>query len=418
MLPVWQGTLLAQSRAHSEEQGQTSLSESFADEYEEALRKAENEESQFRYQFRSFFLSRKDFDDSRREAWAAGGWVGAKTSYLADRFSFGTTAYTSQHLDGDLSEDGTGLLGPGQSGYDVLGELYTDIRLTDALHFYGGRKEYDTPYLNRNDSRMTPNTFEAVSIIGIAPAGNGGGQFRYGAGYFNRIKERNSDEFVSMAAAAGATVERGVAAAGAIYESEEFSIGAIDYLSPDIINILHAEMKVPLPLHPDLRPLVSFQFSDQRGTGDDLLTGAPFEAQLYGVKAEAPVGPVLLSAAWTRAAGDTDLRSPWSGNPSFTSAQYGDYNRAGEEALLFRAAYDFEAIPGLSTYALWVNGSSPEAPGSEARDEGNLNLEWAPAGGRLKGLSLRVRYAKVIECGPACRDLEDFRTILNYALVW
>ena len=412
------GNLAAQVPPHSEEQGQTALSDSFGKDYEEALRKAEAEEARFRYQFRSFFLSRKDFDDSRKEAWAAGGWVGARTSYLADRFSFGTTAYTSQRLAGDPAEDGTSLVGPGQSGYEVLGELYTDVRLTEALHFYGGRKEYDTPYLNRNDSRMTPNTFEAVSVIGITPAGSGEGQFRYGAGYFNRIKERNSDEFISMATAAGATVERGVAAAGAIYESDEFSIGAIDYLSPDIINILHAEMKIPLPLHSDFRPLVTFQFSDQRSHGDELLTGAPFESQLYGVKAEAPVGPVLLSTAWTQAAGDSDLRSPWSGNPSFTSVQYGDYNRVGEEALLFRAAYEFECIPGLSAYALWVNGSAPDAPGSQARDEGNLNLEWAPDEGRLKGFSIRVRYAKVAEHGPAHRDLEDFRTILNYGLEW
>ncbi len=406
------------SARNSAEQGRTSLRDSFSGEYEEAVRKAEENATQFRYHFRSFYLSRDEFDGSRKEAWAAGGWIGAKTSYLADRFAFGVTGYTSQHLQGDPTEDGTGLLGPGQSGYDVLGELYTDIKLTDTLHFYGGRKEYDTPYLNRSDSRMTPNTFEAVSVIGIHPVGTGGGRLRYGTGYFHRIKTNNADDFVSMSKAAGASVDRGTVAVGGIYESDDFSIGAIDYLSPDIVNILHAEMKVTLPVSPDWRPRVTFQYSDQRSHGDELLTGGEFEAHQFGIKAEAPAGPLFLTAAWTRAGGDRDLISPWAGHPGFTGVQYSDYNRAGEEALLFRAAYEFESVPGLSAYALQVIGSAPDAATSSRWDEGNLNLEWAPPESWLSDLSLRLRYAHVEEKGPVRRDLEDFRVILNYGREW
>jgi len=48
----------------------------------------------------------------------------------------------------------------------VLGEAYADIRFVDDVHLYVGRKAYDTPFINRNDTRMTPNTFEAIVLMG------------------------------------------------------------------------------------------------------------------------------------------------------------------------------------------------------------------------------------------------------------
>ena len=70
-------------------------------------------------------------------------------------------------------------------------------------------------------------------------------------------------------------------------------------------------------------------------------------------------------------------------------------------------------MPGLSAYALWVNGSQPDDPAESAQDEYNFNIEWQGARGWAKGLSLRARYGLVTQDagGP---DLQDFRLILNY----
>lgn len=407
-----------QETSTSAEQGQTALSDSFSDDLEDAVERADDDTTHFRYQFRSFYFSRDDFDGSRKEAWATGGWIGAQTPYLNDRLSFAITGYTTQKMLGDPGEDGTGLLEPGQKGFTVLGEAYADLKVTDGLHFYVGRKEYDTPYINKNDSRMIPNTFEAVSLLGSQPLGPEDGQIRYGGGYFHRIKDLSSGEFVSMAVDAGAPVERGVIAGGAIYETDEFSVGAIDYLSPDIINILHAEMRVTAPLSEKIRPGIVFQFSDQRSTGNELLTGSDFEAHQAGIKGELPVGRALFTTAWTNAWGNADLRNPWSGHPGFTAVQAGDFNRNGEEAFLYRAAYDFECLPGLSAYALWVQGSDPDSATAFARDESDLNLQWAPPENCLQGLSVRIRYAQVDEKGPLQRERDDFRVILNYGREW
>jgi hypothetical protein len=98
-----------------------------------------------------------------------------------------------------------------------------------------------------------------------------------GGGYFDSIKERNPDEFVSMATVADAPdgVERGVYVGGANYTKGDFSIGAIDYYSDDIINLFCAETEYALPLGGDLRQQFALLYSDQRSTGDNLLRGDP-----------------------------------------------------------------------------------------------------------------------------------------------
>lgn len=163
-------------------------------------------------------------------------------------------------------------------------------------------------------------------------------------------------------------------------------------------------------------PSLAVQFIDQRSTGDELLTGGEFAVQQIGVKGDLPVGDALFTAGYTLASGGADLRSPWSGYPGYTSTQVEDFNRAGEGALLLRAGYEIPWIEGLSTYALFVNGSDPDDPTEYRKDELDLNLQWEPDGEWLSGLSVRLRYALVEEHGPVTRDLRDFRVICNYGL--
>ncbi|MBL9159321.1 MAG: OprD family outer membrane porin [Verrucomicrobiales bacterium] len=409
--------------ASSIEQGQTHLDESFG------LRGRHrhldvhvdpDSQTHFKFDFRTFYFDREKYDDSVSKAFAAGGWVGAKTPFFLDRFSFGVTGYTSQKIHGDSDEDGTVLLEPVQAGYSVLGEAFVDVRLVEGLHLFAGRKEFDTPFLNPHDNRLTPNTFEAVVIQGQTDLGPDGATLKYGAGYFDRIKNRNADQFISMAIDAGATVERGVVTGGALYQKDDFSLGAIDYHSADILNIFYAQSKwelpVILPIADHAAPSLAVQFIDQRSTGDELLTGGAFAVQQIGVKGDLPVGDALFTAGYTLASGGADLRSPWSGYPGYTSTQVEDFNRAGEGALLLRAGYEIPWIEGLSTYALFVNGSDPDDPTEYRKDELDLNLQWEPVGEWLSGLSVRLRYALVEEHGPVTRGLRDFRVICNYGL--
>ena len=404
----------------STEQGQTPIDEAFgpkrhADWVRETRRKA-FQDTKWDLQVRSFYLDRYKYDESESEAWALGGSLGFKTGYFRERFAFGATAYTSQKLYGPDDKDGTLLLQPGQEGYTVLGEVYGEFLINEDTRLSIGRRGIDTPYINRNDVRMTPNTFQAVTLQGLYGGDDGKPEWRVGGGYFDEIKERNSDEFVSMAEDAGAPdgVERGVYALGANFKSGGFSFGAIDYYSDDIINIFYSEAKYALPLAEKLKLQFALQYSDQTSVGDDLLKGRNFSSDQWGAKAELGYGGALFTAAYTRAGGDSNMQNPWSGYPGYTSVQVEDFNRDGEAAWLLRAGYTFQSIKGASVYALYVDGTDPASPTEYAKDEYDVNFQWAVPDGVLQGLLVRLRYAHVSQNDPADSDLDDVRIMIFY----
>jgi hypothetical protein len=404
----------------STEEGQTQLDQSFtaldhAQWVRDTRRKA-FADTKVDMQLRSYYLDRDRFDDSESEALALGGWAGFKTGYFRERFAFGATGYTSQKVLGDDDKDGTLLLKPGQEGYTVLGELYGEALLWDGARVSAGRRALDTPYINRNDSRMTPNTFETAVLQGLTGGSDGQPEWRYGFGYVDKIKERNSDEFVSMSVVAGSptNVERGVYAGGVNFKQGAFSLGAIDYYSNDIINIFYTETQYAIPLSENLRLQLAAQYTDQRSTGDDLLAGTDFSADQWGVKAELAYGGALFTTAYTRTGNGASMRSPWSGYPGYTGVQVEDFNRAGENAWMLRAEYAFEAVPGLSAYGLWVNGSDPKGSTEYRKNEYDLNLQWNVPRGPLQGLSLRLRYAKVDQHTPDSSKLTDLRIMIFY----
>lgn len=404
----------------SVEQGHTPLDEAFAPRdhaawVRETRRKA-FEDTKWDVQARSYYLGRERYDDSEAEAWALGGSVGFKTGYFRERFAFGATGYTSQKAYGPEDKDGTLLLQPGQEGYTVLGEVYGEFLINEDTRLSLGRRGIDTPYINRNDVRMTPNTFQAITLQGLYGGEDGRPEWRVGGGYFDEIKERNSDEFVSMATDAGAPdgTERGVYALGANFRAGNFSIGAIDYYSNDIINIFYTEASYGIPLAEKMKLQFAMQYSDQTSTGDELLRGTDFSSDQWGAKAELSYGGALFTAAYTSAGGDTNMQNPWSGYPGYTSVQVEDFNRDGEDAFLLRAGYKFESIKGASMHVLWVNGSDPDSPTEFARDEYDFNFQWALPDGFLKGLMVRLRYAYISQDDPANSDQTDARIMIFY----
>lgn len=404
----------------STEQGQTPLDEAFVPRdrrqwIRETRRKA-FQDTKWDLQVRSFYLDREKYDDTGSEAWALGGSLGFKTGYFRERFAFGATGYTSQKLYGPEDRDGTLLLRPGQEGYTVLGEVYGEFLINQDTRLSLGRRGIDTPYINRNDARMTPNTFQAITLQGLYGGDDGRPEWRVGGGYFDEIKERNSEEFVSMAQDAGAPdgVERGVYALGANFRLGDFQIGAIDYYSDDIINIFYTEARYAIPLAEKLNLQMALQYSDQSSTGDELLRGTDFASDQWGAKVELGYGGALFTAAYTSAGGDTNMQNPWSGYPGYTSVQVEDFNRDGEDAWLLRVGYTFPWIKGASAYALYVDGSDPQSPTEYARDEYDVNFQWAVPDGFLKGLLVRLRYAHVRQDSPIESDLDDFRLMIFY----
>ncbi len=293
-------------------------------------------------QLRTYYFFDEGLDRSYKEAWAGGGWLEYKSGWLCDLFAVGATLYTSQPLYAPEDRDGTRLLASGQEGYTVLGQLYGRIKLFDRNEFRFFRQSYDSPYINKNDSRMTPNTFEGYTLHGAFGEGKTGPGFIYAAGYVPKIKERNSDEFIYMSEAAGAKVERGTAAAGGRFTYGPSSIGAIEYYTPDILNIFYAEAKHVWKVTDDLGFYFGAQFTHQQSLGDNLLTGNSFYGYQVGLLGEVGYRNAILSFAYTKDGDGADLRNPWSSYPGYTSVQIRDFNRAGEQAFEIKGSYDWK----------------------------------------------------------------------------
>lgn len=348
-----------------------------------------------------------------------GGALTYRSGYVYDRFALGAAVYTSQPLYAPEDRDGTALLKPGQEGYTVLGQLYGEVKLVPDTYFRFYRQEYNTPFLNKNDGRMTPNTFEGYTFQGAYGGENGTPAFRYGGGYITKIKERNSDEFVWLSRDAGANVDRGVALAGLIYSQGPYSIGAIDYYSDDIINIFYTGGKAVFQPTKKVGLLFAAQYTDQRSVGSDLLKGYGFSTNQFGIKGEISYGGAIFTLGYTIAGDGADLQSPWSVYPGFTGVQVQDFNRAGENALIGVVSYNFGSL-GLSdvtAYALWVHGWGAVDPvnGSSLyqQDEYDFDLQWRPGIDVLKGFWFRIREGYVNQRDGGS-SINDFRIIVNY----
>ena len=72
------------------------------------------------------------------------------------------------------------------------------LRYKDYAILKGYRQKIDEGYVNPQDNRMIPNTFEAITL---------GGTFnwvQYDIGYVIKMKPRDSNDFISTSKAAGA----------------------------------------------------------------------------------------------------------------------------------------------------------------------------------------------------------------------
>ena len=378
-------------------------------------------DSQIGVNFRSYYLDRNQNPGSHPEAWAAGGAISFTSGWLLDTLQVGAVWYTSQPIHAPDGRDGTLLLTQGQEGYSTLGQIYGKVKIIDDTNFLNlGRTTYDTPYINRNDNRMTPNTFEGYTWTGNEGLGQDM-NIRYGGGYITKIKERNSATFNWMSKDAGANVEHGVGVGGALFTYGEFSIGAVDYYSSDVINIAYGETKytaVDLPF--GLQGLLAGQFVKQQSVGDDKLTGRSFSTDQLGLKAEVGLGAAIFTLAYSVAGSGNNLQNPWSGNPIYTGAMVQDVNRAGEQAILGKLSYDWSklGLTGFTSYVLVAHGwtdAFTAGPKSIDETEVDFDVEWRPPWEALKGLSLRGRYGYIdIDQTTTHTINRETRVILNY----
>ena len=367
---------------------------------------------------RNYYLNRDTLSDDEYETWAQGGWLGLKTGRIWDILSFGITVYGSYKFYGPEDKDGALLLAPGQENITVLGELYAKFNY--ARHELKlGRQEYDLPFLNRQDNRMIPNTFEGYSLG--APAAENP-HFQYGLGYVDKMKKRNSDTFIPMSEAAGVPdVTRGAYAGGGRYKfAEALTLEAFDVYTPDIINIFYAEAVSKFETEGGIGFKLAAQFTQENSVDDELLERASDSTYAFGGKADISYNKAVLTLVLTGNSSSEDLISPYGTYAGYNSIIINDYNRAGEYGLRTGLSYDFAelGLKGLSAFGNYVWGFNAVDPDSgddiPNQDELDLTLDYKFKGSWLDGLSIRLRGAFINEEGG--NSLQDYRVIVNYPL--
>lgn len=155
-------------------------------------------DTQIQLHFRSFYFNRENDDDTASEAWTLGGWVRYESGWLLDTFAIGAAYYTSLPAYAPADRPGSLLLTPGQGEIGVVAEAWAALRYKDYAILRGYRQRIDEGYVNPQDNRMLPNTFEALMLSGQV------GWAQYDVGYIWDIKPRDSNDFISMSKQAGA----------------------------------------------------------------------------------------------------------------------------------------------------------------------------------------------------------------------
>ena len=346
---------------------------------------------------RIFSYHGKQNTGKKNEALTIGGWIGYQTPRFRNTLALGATVYGSAPVHAPANGDGTFLLEPGQDAYVVLGEAFVTLSVRDLVQLKGGRQLVDQGYINPSDIRMTPYTFEGVTLRAHTDS------VRYLAGYLWKIKQWNTNDFVSMSQKAGATDRSaGVAFAGVEYTpTTDVQLEVSEQYGFDTFNTLYAKGSYRRALNDDWSIGIGAEFTDQRAVGDALVhTSASSDWRTHVVSSRLQLlwRALTVRAALSKTGAGSAIQNPWGTYPGYLSmidapASQG-FARANEKGWLLGASY--EPSPAFLIVINVGSGSDAIDPTTSARlpnqKEYNIRIEARRSTG-LGNVKLTVRGA-------------------------
>lgn len=364
---------------------------------------------------RSMFM-RRHFDapeDKTQESMAIGGWIGYETAPWHN-ISVGLIGYTSQGIFfTDNDKDGAEVLAPGQKGYTVLGQAYIQAEIHKTLiRLY--RQELDTPFLNPDDFRMTPITYEAYTL-----KSNIIDKVTLMVSQVTKIKGSTDSTFHPMSEAAGFDgTDEAVTMGGIIYKpNDTYTLQLWDYYSHEFMNVVYAQGDATWKINDKISILGSVQGMYQKSVGNAI--GGDFHVGFGGAQVGLNWCGLSLSLGFTITENTHDTVNPWAGWPGYTSIMEEDNDLQGEKAYVIGISYDFGKIglKGFSINLEHTGGWVPEDGSftSPAMTETDLKILYKFCG-KLKGLSILYRLGYVDHSLDTDNEnYNDHRVIVNYA---
>ncbi len=372
-------------------------------------------DTQLRVHPRVYYFDRQRETSNDSVALAYGGWVDYGSGWWRDRLKANAAVYTTQKAYGPNDKDGTLLLKEGQEGFTVLGEANLELKLSEDISAALYRQSLNLPYLNRNDSRMVPNTFEAYTLV-KRPVEH----WAFLISQVRQIKLRNRDDFISMSEAGGIDGrDEPLTAAAVRYDfTEDINIGATNQYAWEFFNNVYAEANAAWGFSADWALRLGAQYTDQRSVGDEI--GGNFDTFVYGGKIAASYRSATLTLAFTSTDDGARIRNPYGGYPGYLSLMIASFNRADEDGWLVGLSYDFARIgvPGLSSFINFAQGDTPDSGPNASPDQRELDItvDYRFESGMLERLWLRARAAFLDQEDdvPGASDVDDIRFIINY----
>jgi len=368
---------------------------------------------------RTYYFDAESTSGAESEAWALGGWAGVRSPWYGDMLQLGLVGYTSLKLYGPDGKGGTRILTADQGNIGVIGEAFA------ALRFYGQtatlyRQLIDRPFINPQDSRMVPNTFEAYTIGG--GVADDAMALSYLGGYITKIKPRDANSFRWMSEAAGSSGDHeGTVFASATYTFDKARKGYVrldEQYSIDTFNTFYADVRYPLPIDDMTTLVLGAQAYPQSAVGDKRI--GSFSTWGYGLQAALAYGPFEGQLYWTQTDKERDTLNPYGDHASYLNLMQVAFNTAGEKAWGIGGKVDFGPLgaPGLTAAAIYASGSdrltfATGAPLGD-RNETNVRVDYAfPKGSVAEGLSATLRYSWLRQDGAA-QTATQLRAYLNY----
>ena len=368
---------------------------------------------------RTFYFNRLNSNATQNEAWAFGGRLAYQSGWLWDTLAVGAVGYSSQPLYAPEDTPGTLLLKPPQDSITVLGQAYAQLRYKEYALLTGYRQLVDEDYVNPQDNRMIPNTFEGVTVTGKL------GPVDYYVGYLTAIKQRQDDRFQNMASAAGVATGENRGLVLTRFSGEPLpglTLYGANYLVPDVFNTAYGNAEWTHKLTADLSFQIGIQYTDQRSVGEALLGN--FSTWNVSTRGLVFWRGLTAGAAFSATGDESKILTPYGTYPGYLNFQERDFDRANEKAWGAGVGYDFGAgtmlpgvrIPGLSVLVRYADGRDAENPSTSSGlpkvREGDFDVTWNIPW--VRGLQFRFRNAYVAESGE--RVLKAFRIILNYEI--
>ncbi len=363
---------------------------------------------------RTYDLDAESLTGAPSSAWALGGWAGLRSPWWGNVFQVGLVGYTSQKLHGPADEDGTRLLAPGQKSITVLGEAFGALRILGQT-LTGYRQLVNRPFINPQDNRMVPNTFEAYALTGAASG------VSYTGGYITKIKMRNSDSFDWMSAAAGGSGKKGVVYAGATWDlANQASLRFDEQYGVDLFNTFYIDGRLPIAIDAKTVLTLGAQSISQKSVGEAQL--GSFSTSGTGLQAAIAHGPVAAQLYYTQTGRGADTRNPFGDHASYLNLMQVAFNTAGEKAWGVGGNLDFSGLglPGLTAAVSYAEGhdrmNAETGASIPNRNEVNYRADYAFAkGAALEGLVATLRYSALRQDGSA-QTAGQLRAYVNYAV--